>query len=85
MLLVSSGRGWLLVIVGMEAWSCLFRWRKLRPLRSCRAGRDGVSRIEVSVVWMVPLVCEFGIDLRIDESAIGDEICHAGVGVKERG
>jgi hypothetical protein len=63
----------------------LFRWRKLRRLRSCRAGRDGVSRIEVSVVWIVPLVCELGIDFRIDDSATGDEICHVGVGVIARG
>jgi hypothetical protein len=40
--------------------------------------------MEVSVVWIVPLVCELGIDLRIDESAIGDEICHVGMGVIAR-
>lgn len=34
---------------------------------------------------MVPLVCELGIDLRIEESAIGDAICQAGVGVIARG
>lgn len=44
-----------------------------------------MSRIEVSFVWIVPLVCELGIDFRIDDSAIGDEICHAGVGVTARG
>jgi hypothetical protein len=70
--------------VGTGACSCLFRCRKLRRLRSCRAGRDGVSRIDVSVVWMVPLVCELGIDFRIDDSAIGDEIRHAAVGVIAR-
>jgi hypothetical protein len=39
----------------------------------------------VSVVCMVSLVREFGIDLRIDDSAIGDEICHTDVGVMARG
>jgi hypothetical protein len=33
---------------------------------------------------MVPLVCELGIDFRIDDSAIGDEIRHAAVGVIAR-
>jgi hypothetical protein len=33
----------------------------------------------------VPLVCEFGIDFRTDDSATGDDICHAGVGDKARG
>ena len=83
-LLVSSLRGWPFVMVGTGACSCLFRCRKLRRLRSWRAGRDGVSRIEVSVVCIVPLVCELGIDLSIDESAIGDEIRHPGMGVRAR-
>jgi hypothetical protein len=81
-LLESSLLGLPLILSDTGGGSCLFLCKKLRRPRSCRVGRVGVSRIDVSVVWIVPFVCEAGSDCKTDVSG---EIAHAGTGVKPLG